>query len=184
MALRPPWMNVLTPAQHLTAEPQLGRQRTEIETRITEGVEQSRVFRDQILRRLRQRRALGIVFFGLQIVETGRAHESAEILVVQRQLGDRLEGAADDAVVIIEIAIVDVGRAAAAAIGRRDEMAVGIFDTPELAVESVVSQLPFSSPCWKSTAWTLVAPPDASSAVTMAATARACRGFEVTGRPP
>src|SRR5207237_5298920 len=98
------------------------------------------VVADEILRGARQGRALGIAVHHLQIVEAVAANEDARaVLVVERQLRDRLDRAAEDSLVedplaVVEIAVVDVRRAAAAAVGGGNQSAVPIRDPPALTV--------------------------------------------------
>ena len=125
----------LAPAHDLPAEAQLRAPAAEIEPPEAERIEQPRVVADEILRGARQGRALGIAVHHREIVEAVAAHENARAVpVVERQLCDRLERAAEDALAVVEIAVVDVRRAAAAAVGGGNQPAVPIRDPPALTV--------------------------------------------------
>jgi hypothetical protein len=120
------------PAHGLAADAQLRGQFAEIELRVGEGIEQAHVTLDQLLRLGIERCAFGVV--GRVVVERRGAYEGTDTAVVQRQLRERLDGAAVHVGAVVEIAVVDVRRATATAIGDGDEPAVTAFDAPGLAV--------------------------------------------------
>src|SRR5262249_1608494 len=79
--------------------------------------------------------------------ERGPAYEDADVVRLQRELGNRLEGLAEDARVVVQVAVVDVGGTAATAVGSGDEIAVAVVQAPGLAIgEGRVPASPRLSP--------------------------------------
>src|SRR6202163_2092047 len=63
------------------------------------------------------------------------AHEdAAAVLIVERELGDCLDRLAVGALVVVEVAVIDVGGVPAATVGDADEAAVQARHAPALAV--------------------------------------------------
>ena len=89
----------------------------EVPAAVDEGVEQAQVGAGEVLARFRDRRAVGLAVLDQVVVEHRAAHEQAEILAaIEREFRDHLVRARDAALAVVEVAVVDVRRAAAAAV--------------------------------------------------------------------
>src|SRR5206468_1961363 len=126
----------LTPADDLLPQPDLRGHAGHAEAPEAERVEQSGIAADEIFGIVRQRRAVSVAVHDLEIVQAVGTHEDATaVLVVHGQLSNALEHlAVHRAAEVVEVAVIDVRRVAAAAIGAGDQAAVGLADAPTLTI--------------------------------------------------
>ena len=124
----------LAPVHHLASRAHVEQVPADVPAPVDEGVEQPDVRSREVLARFRDLGAGGIVVLDHVVVQQRAAHEQAEVLAaIERQLRDHLVGARDPAPLVVEVAVVDVRRAAAAPVGRADQARVAVFVAPDLA---------------------------------------------------
>src|SRR5690606_1870221 len=109
---------------HLPAGADFQRLASEAETSVNKRIEQAGVLTHKVFRVLRQRCAFGGTVHCTVVVQAGAADKGAETIRFKRKFGDDLERAAERAAVIVEVAVVDVGRTAASAVGDALQAAV------------------------------------------------------------
>ncbi len=122
------------PVRHLASRAHVEQVPADVPASVDECVEQADVRAREVLAPVRNRRAGGLAVLDQVVVQQRAAHEEPEVLAaIERKLRNQLVSARDPATLVVEVAVVDVRRAAAAAVGGTDQARVAVLVAPDLA---------------------------------------------------
>ncbi len=124
----------LSPVQHLVAHAQVDGHAADVEYGAEVVVLDVAAAAHEIVGVAAQRGVAAIVEVRLKVVEPVAAHEHAEVAPLQRELAGRPKAVGHDALVVVQVSVVEIDAGRVAAVADADEVAVAALRARQQSV--------------------------------------------------